>query len=261
VLLVLDNFEHIVSEGTPIVRTLLERLPGVTCLVTSRQRLLLAGEREIVLEPLETPEGHEPPQELVELASVRFFVDRAQAVRPHFQVTKANAREVALLLRRLEGIPLAIALAAGHAQVLSPGQILARLEAGASELANRQRDAPSRHRTLRAAIDWSFELLAPELRRFFASLQVFRGGFTLEAAEDIGQDALATDALAALRERSGCSRCCASSRASSFRTTSRTSCRAATRSTSLRSPPECAPRSAGWTLAPRSPASRSSTRT
>jgi tetratricopeptide (TPR) repeat protein len=131
------------------------------------------------------------------------LVDRAQAVRPDFQVTAANAGAVAELCRRLEGIPLAIELAASRAQVLTPAQIVAQLARRFDFLVSRRRDATPRHRSLRAAIDWSYQLLAPELQRFFARLSVFRGGWTLEAAEAVcsgAPDPDVLDYLAQLRE-------------------------------------------------------------
>jgi predicted ATPase len=117
--------------------------------------------------------------------SVHLFVDRAQGVRPDFQVTSANAAAIAQLCARLEGIPLAFELAASRAQMLTPAQILAHLERRFDFLISRRRDASARHRTLRAAIDWSYQLLAPELQRFFARLSLFRGGWDLEAAASI----------------------------------------------------------------------------
>jgi predicted ATPase/DNA-binding SARP family transcriptional activator len=181
-LLLLDNFEHLVAEGALIVRDLLERVPRLRCLVTSRQRLDLAGEREVVVPPMAIPEAAATPERLACCESVQLFVDRAQAARPDFQVTRANAGAVAELCRRLEGIPLAIELAAARALVMTPSQILARLEQRLDFLESRRRDAVSRHRSLRAAIEWSYQLLAPELQRFFARLSVFRGGWTLAAA-------------------------------------------------------------------------------
>jgi predicted ATPase/class 3 adenylate cyclase len=226
-LLVLDNFEQLVDEGASLVRRLLEAAPELTCLVTSRRRLNLEGEREFLVPPLPTPdiryqmsdvsrsqeqnadrtEGRLPPSHLTTeictlisaFSSVQLFVDRAQAVRPDFQVTERNAGAVATLCQRLEGIPLAIELAASRAQVLTPGQMLERLARRFDLLVSRQRGA-TRHQSLRATLDWSFELLAPELQRFFARLSVFRGDWTLEAAEAICGETLALDYLAQLRE-------------------------------------------------------------
>jgi non-specific serine/threonine protein kinase len=208
-LLILDNFEQLAAEGAAIVRDLLERAPGLACLVTSRERLRLSGEVELPVPPLPTPDGGRGPEELAALPSVELFLDRAQAVRPDFQVTGANAAAVAELCRRLDGIPLAVELAAGRAAVLNPAQMLERLAShglgapvGLDLLVSRDRDAPARHRTLRAAIDWSRALLPPELARFFARLAVLRGGFGLEAAEAIAseREGLALESLARLRE-------------------------------------------------------------
>ena len=117
--------------------------------------------------------------------SVALFVDRAQAVRPDFQVTRSNAGAVAALCRRLEGIPLALELAAARAGVMTPTQMLARLDQRFELLVSRHRDVTPRHRSLRAALEWSDQLLSPDLQQFFARLSVFRGGWTLEAAEAV----------------------------------------------------------------------------
>jgi predicted ATPase/DNA-binding SARP family transcriptional activator len=224
-LLLLDNFEHLVSDGASFVRTLLERVPTLTCLVTSRQRLDLAGEREVQVGPLPVPEtargkgeGAEgnrvhpenrlplapcpSPEALLQCASVRLFVDRAQAVRPDFQVTAANAAVVTALCARLEGLPLAIELAAARAGVLTPQQMLARLERRFELLVRRGRPADPRHRSLRAALDWSYQLLSSEVQRFFRQLSVFRGGWTLEAAAAVCEEPAALECLEQLRESS-----------------------------------------------------------
>jgi predicted ATPase/DNA-binding SARP family transcriptional activator/Tfp pilus assembly protein PilF len=227
-LLVLDNFEHLVLEGAPLVRTLLERVPTLTLLITSRRRLALPGEREFLVGPLPVPDGRcqmsdgrerreqstdlrdtgRPPFPLTSdichlisaFPSVQLFVDRAQAVRPDFELTPANAAAVASLCRRLEGIPLALELAAARAQVLTPAQMVARLEQRFELLVSGERDVAARRRSLRATLDWSYELLAPELQRFFACLCVFRGGWMLEAAEEVCDEGLAIDYLAQLRD-------------------------------------------------------------
>jgi predicted ATPase/DNA-binding SARP family transcriptional activator len=229
-LLVLDNFEHLVEGGAELVQELLEHVPALQCLVTSRQLLNLAAEQEFPVEPLPVPapsrdrEGavypaHARPlphgrgsdlSALTQCASVQLFIDRAQAVRPAFQITEANAAAVAELCRRLEGIPLAIELAAAHTRLLSPEQMLAMLARRFEFLASRRRDLPTRHRALRAAIEGNVQLLSPDRQRFFAQLCLFRGGWTLEAAAavctDTGSDATASpvpdalDALSALTE-------------------------------------------------------------
>jgi non-specific serine/threonine protein kinase len=206
VLLVLDNFEHLAGSGAPLVHTLLARVPNLTCLVTSRQRLLLDGEREFALPPLATPKtekyGDHTPESLLAYPSVALFVSRAQAARPDFALTPRNAEAVARLCQRLEGIPLALELAAAWTQTLTPAQMLERLERRFDLLVSRRRDAPGRHATLRATIEWSWGLLPPDLQRFFAQLSVFRGGWTLEAAEAVTGDPNALLYLTELRERS-----------------------------------------------------------
>jgi len=229
-LLVLDNLEHLLAgarrkaeDGAAVVRALLERVPTLTCLVTSRRSLNLEGEREFPVRPLPVPEAepqrhrdtedsqrafeprtthHAPltPEQLMQFASVQLFLDRAQGVRPDFQVTPGNAARVAALCVRLEGIPLAIELAAARMQVISPTQMLSQLEGRFAFLVSRRRDVTERHRSLHAAIEWSYRLLPKELRRFFCRLSVFRGGWSLEAAEAVCEEPLALDYLAQLRE-------------------------------------------------------------
>jgi predicted ATPase/DNA-binding SARP family transcriptional activator len=201
-LLVLDNLEHLVDAGGQVVHSLLVHVPSLSVLVTSRQRLLLDGEREFALLPLPTPPHPGTPERLLEFASVQLFVNRAQSARPDFQLSPRNADAVAALCARLEGIPLAIELAAAWSQTLTPNQMLERLADRFDLLVTRRRDAPGRHATLRATIEWSWELLPPELRRFFAQLAVFRGGWSLEAAEAVTGEPRALEFLAELRERS-----------------------------------------------------------
>jgi predicted ATPase/DNA-binding SARP family transcriptional activator len=201
-LLILDNFEHLLAEGSLVVREFLERAPSLVCLITSRQPLDISGERELPVLPLPIPVATETPENLLEFASVRLFVDRAQAVRPDFQVTEANTEAMAQLCRQLEGIPLAIELAAAQAKVLTPSQMLGQLERRFDFLVSRRRDAVERHRTLRAAIDWSYQQLSPELQRFFAGLSVFRGGWEAVAAETFCEKPCAPDFLAKLQESS-----------------------------------------------------------
>ncbi len=181
-LLILDNVEHLITASAEVITTLLGRAPHLICLVTSRQRLGLAGEQEWVVAPLPTPTGRDTPEQLTRYAGVQLFVDRAQAVRPDFQVTEANAAAIGALCARLEGIPLALELAASRIPVLTPAQMLAQLEHRFELLVGRRRDGDSRHQTLRSAMEWSYRLLEPEAQRFFARLSVFRGGWTVTAA-------------------------------------------------------------------------------
>jgi len=201
-LLVLDNLEQLVEGGAAAVRGLLDRAPSLTCLVTSRHCLDLRHERELVVSPLPIPAPDEALEELASCPSVRLFVDRAQAARPDFQVTSGNSQAVAELCERLEGIPLALELAAARAQVLTPSQMLSQLGHRLDFLVSRVRDVDERHRTLRAAMEWSYQLLAPERQRFLNQLSVFRDGCTLEAAESVCGEPNVLDALLDLTDHS-----------------------------------------------------------
>ncbi len=188
-LLVLDNLEHLGEEGASVVLALLEAAPRLTCLVTSRQKLGLAGEHALRLAPLPVPPPDAPEAAptlpaslLAHYSGIQLFVDRAQSIRPDFEMTPQNADAVAAVCRSLEGLPLALELAAARIQALSPEQMRHQLEARLDFLHSRRRDLPARHRSLRAALEWSVHLLSPELARFFARLSVFRGGWSLEAA-------------------------------------------------------------------------------
>lgn len=182
-LLVLDNFEQHVDAGSGLVAALLQRAPELLCLVTSRRRLNVSGEQELVVPPLPVPPAMSDPEALSGYESVQLFVDRSRAVRAGFSLTAENAAAVAELCTRLEGIPLALELAAARAHVLAPRQMLAHLEDRLGFLVGHRSDTEAHHHTLRAALDWSYRLLAPDLQRFFAALSVFRGGWSLEAAD------------------------------------------------------------------------------
>ncbi|MBI2300003.1 MAG: tetratricopeptide repeat protein [Armatimonadetes bacterium] len=201
-LLVFDNFEHLVDGGASLVAELLQRVPKLVCLVSSRCSLNLGGERLYRLAPLSTPEPPYEREAVLQCESVRLFVDRAQAVRPGVQVTDANERDLAELCRRLGGLPLALELAANRVHVLSLAQMVGRLGEALDVLSTRQRNVPARHRTLRAAIGWSFDLLSPELRRFACRLSVFRGGWTAGAAEVVCDEPEALAHLTWLHEYS-----------------------------------------------------------
>ena len=190
-LLILDNFEQLLSDeikaaqSAGVVVRLRERCHELSYLLTSRQRLNIEGEHELALDPLPTPQHAGLPERLMEFAGVQLFVDRAQVSRADFQITTRNAAAIASLCGRLEGLPLALELAASWARILSPSQMLERISDRFELLVSRRRDIPARHRTLRAAIDWSFQLLAPNLQHCFMRLSVFRGGWSIDAAEAV----------------------------------------------------------------------------
>jgi predicted ATPase/DNA-binding NarL/FixJ family response regulator len=183
-LLVLDNFEQVV-EAAPPVAELLGACPGLKVLVTSRVRLRVSGEREYPVPPLSLPASDTASsvEETTSSEAVRLFVDRALAVKPDLALTAEAAPAVAEICRRLDGLPLAIELAAARVKVLSPTALQARLERRLSLLTGGGQDLPARQQTMRAAIGWSHDLLARDEQALFRRLAVFVGGFTLEAAE------------------------------------------------------------------------------
>lgn len=204
-LLVLDNFEHLL-DAAPVVTDLLTRCPYLTVLATSRATLRLAGEHAYPVAPLEVPDLDRLPStgDLADVAAVRLFIDRAIAADPTFVLTDVNAEAVAALCHRLDGLPLAIELAAARSNLLPPAAILSLLERRLPLLTGGRRDAPARHRTIQDAIAWSYDLLAPEAQAFFRHLSVFTGGWTLEAAADVSGLTLveALDSLEALVDES-----------------------------------------------------------
>src|SRR5215213_4841245 len=187
-LLVLDNFERAL-EAASIVTNLLARAPGVKALVTSRAPLHSYGEQEYSLAPFLLPDpaqAHLPPLERVlQVDAVRLFVERAQAVKPDFTVTTANAPAIVEICRRLDGLPLAIELAAALVRLLSPQALLLRLEKRLPLLTRGARDVPERQQTMRDAIDWSYDLLTRDEQTLLHRLAVFSGGCTLDAAEAV----------------------------------------------------------------------------
>ncbi|WP_406836474.1 ATP-binding protein [Streptomyces sp. AHU1] len=189
-LLVLDGFEHLVDTSASLVGELLRRAPGLRVLAVGRRPLDIAGERVFPLAPLDVAEA------------VELFTDRAAARVPGFALDEGNASDVRELCLRLDGIPLALELAAGRVGALSPAQLLDRLEDRFRLLTGGARDASPRHRTLRTAIGWSHELCTPGERLLWARLSVFAGQFDLEAAEYVcsGDGLLADDVLDVLGE-------------------------------------------------------------
>src|SRR5215207_239506 len=207
-LLVLDNFEQVI-DAAPIVADLLGACPDVTVLATSRVRLRVSEEREVPIAPLGLAEldRHRGVEDISTSDAVRLFVTRAEAVQPGFALTADNTVAVAEICRRLDGLPLAIELAAARVKILSPSALLTRLDHQLPLLTGGGRDLPARQQTMRDAIAWSYDLLTPEEQTFFRRLAVFVGGFTLEAAgivagrgDDLGFDTL--DGVASLVEQS-----------------------------------------------------------
>jgi predicted ATPase/class 3 adenylate cyclase len=185
-LLLMDNLEQVI-EATPLLEELLAAAPRLKILATSRAALRLYGEHEFPVPPLELPDPAYPPspERLTQYEAVRLFVERARAVKPDFSVTNENAPAVAEICVRLDGLPLAIELAAARVRLLPPRAMLVRLGSRLKFLTGGARNLPERQRTLRGAIEWSYELLTTEERTLFARLSVFAGGRTLEAIETI----------------------------------------------------------------------------
>jgi predicted ATPase/class 3 adenylate cyclase len=206
-LLVIDNFEQVIG-AAPAVAQLLAAGPRVKVIVTSRIVLSLPGEQEYEVAPLNPPDLSRASdlEALRRSEAVQLFAERARAVRPQFEVTSGNATAVAEITARLDGLPLAIELAATRTKLLSPEQMLPRLQQRLSAITSTSRTVPQRQRTLRDAIAWSHDLLDPAEQRLFARLAAFTGGWTLEAAEfvcrpaEVGLDAL--DGLASLVDKS-----------------------------------------------------------
>ncbi len=200
-LLLLDNFEQVIA-GAGTLAELLAQSPQVKLLVTSREPLRIAGEQVFPVPPLALPDPRRVAgsADLAENASVRLFVARAQSVQPSFSITAQNTLQIAELCVRLDGLPLAIELAAARVPLLSPEAMLKRLGNRLKLLTGGAREAPQRHQTLRNTLVWGHELLTVAECTLFARLAVFAGGFTLEAAEAVCDADL--DTLAALVDRS-----------------------------------------------------------
>jgi non-specific serine/threonine protein kinase len=185
-LLILDNFEQVL-DAAPLVGRILAAAPRVKALVTSRSPLRIAGEREYAVPPLITPPLDLPltPESLANYPSVALFLERATAVQSDFRLTADNGHAIAEICVRLDGLPLAIELAAARVKVLPPQAMLSRVENRLKLLSGGSRDLPERQQTMRAAISWGYQLLDDGEKQLFATLSVFGGGFTLEAAERV----------------------------------------------------------------------------
>jgi predicted ATPase/class 3 adenylate cyclase len=197
IFLVLDNMEQVI-DAAPVVPDLLQAAPDLRVVVTSREALRVRGEQEYPVPPMAVadPSDVTSPDRLAAYESVALFLDRARAVRPSFVLDEESAPAVAEICARLDGLPLAIELAAARVRVLTPRQIAQRLDAALPVLSGGGRDRPARQQTLRDAIAWSYDLLDADERTFFRRLAVFRGSCTLEGAERVcdpgasGADAL-----------------------------------------------------------------------
>jgi non-specific serine/threonine protein kinase len=198
-LLILDNLEHILDVAGDIAG-LLAACPGLTVLATSREPLHLAWEHEVPVSPLALPTDA-TLESITRSPAVALFVERARAVSPSFLLTGANAQTVGEVCERLDGVPLALELAAARTKVLPPAELVQRLN-GLEVLSRPRPDAPARHHTLRAAIAWSYDLLTPAEQVLFRRLSVFVGGCTLEAAEFVGRGRDCIDTLSSLVDKS-----------------------------------------------------------
>ena len=192
-LLIIDNLEQLLA-AAPFIGRLLEACPSLTVLATSREPLALQAEERYPVSPLALPEPGTPkgPRELADVDAVTLFCERARARDPDFDLNVGNAAAVAEICTRVDGLPLAIELAAARCGLLSPTEIADRLETALGAPGAGMRDAPARQQTLRATIDWSHELLGNAEKRCFARFAVFAGGATIEAAETITAGGLDT---------------------------------------------------------------------
>jgi predicted ATPase len=206
ILLLLDNFEQ-VTDAAPLVAELLGAAPGLVVLVTSRTVLRLRGEHEVLVAPFPVPPAGagRDVAALRQYPSVRLFAERARAAAPGFELTRENAQAVAQICRRLDGLPLALELAAAKVRLLPPQALLARLDDGLGVLAGGPRDLPERQRTLTSTLDWSYGQLSRAEQALFARLSAFAGTFGLPAAEAVcgpGAGSDIVDALASLVDSS-----------------------------------------------------------
>ncbi|MGD9561821.1 MAG: protein kinase [Pyrinomonadaceae bacterium] len=182
-LLVIDNFEQVI-DAAPQIAELLNAAGKLKLLVTSRELLRLTAEIEYQVPPLDLPEVEGRTfEELRENEAIMLFAERARSARQGFTLTQENIRDVAAICARLDGLPLAIELAAARVKILSPGAVLAKLENRLNLLSGGARDLPERQKTMRGAVMWSYDLLADEEKRVFGELAVFSGGFRLDSAE------------------------------------------------------------------------------
>ncbi|MBV9333209.1 MAG: helix-turn-helix domain-containing protein [Candidatus Eremiobacteraeota bacterium] len=186
VLIVLDNCEHVISGVRGVVESLLSSCPDAAMLATSREALRLPAERAYRIPPLEfPPRGRPSPEEALRYGAVELFADRMRAVDSRAAVTRDNVEAIVEICRRLDGLPLALELAAARTATLSPSQICERLDRSFEILAGTEGVSLPRHQTMRAVIDWSYQLLSSQARTLFSRLAIFAGGFSLESASAV----------------------------------------------------------------------------
>ena len=185
-LLIMDNYEQVITAAA-VAAQLLEACPRLKILTTSRVALRIRGEKEVALSPLSLPKekGLVTIEHALQSAAVQLFIQRAQAANPSFALTVDNAQAIIEICQRLDGLPLALELAAARSRILPPQMLLKRLDDRFALLSSGMRDLPARQQTLRGAIDWSYDLLNDEARALFRRLSIFVGGWTLEAAEAV----------------------------------------------------------------------------
>jgi non-specific serine/threonine protein kinase len=184
-LIVLDNFEHVLDAGPALAEALAAGAAGLRVLVTSRERLSLHAEQEVPVRPLDLPRPGDDRERVATASAVVMLLQRVRVFQPGFEVTAANSAALAEICVRLDGLPLALELAAARLRLFTPGELTFRLRHRISVLTSTVRDVPERHRTLRAALAWSHDLLGPRERTLFRRFSVFVGGATLDAVEHV----------------------------------------------------------------------------
>ena len=184
-LLLVDNCEHVVDAAAVLIDDILSRCPGITVITTSREALAIPDEVQVTVGPLETPPEDTPPGKVLDYPAAQLFAERARAVRPGLLFDADNLTAIGAITRSLDGIPLALELAAARVSTLSPVEVSQRLANRFTLLTSGARTAEERQQTLRATVDWSYQLLSETEQRVFDRLSVFQGGWTLMSAEDV----------------------------------------------------------------------------